>query len=64
MFKYLYKEGVKSCTQGALKVAKNGSPYGEIRSVDGGFQFFPLKGNAGAVLSSVDAVQKSLQEKG
>ena len=58
---YDYPEKKKACSEEPLKVTYDGSPFGEIRKVKDGFQFFPV-GNetAGLVLGSVPEVQNSL----
>lgn len=60
---YLYQEGVKACSKEPLLVRLDGRICGEIRNVEGGYQYFP-KGSkvGGEIMESVSAVQKSLVE--
>jgi len=63
MIEYLYKEGVEPCSREPLKVRVDGRIVGEIRKVEGGFQYFP-KGQktGGEIFKSVSAVQRSLTD--
>lgn len=63
MIEYLYQEGVEACSKEPLKVRCDGRICGEIRKVDGGFQYFP-KGqkSGGEVFKTVQAVQRSLAD--
>lgn len=62
MIEYLYQEGVEACSKEPLKVRLDGRICGEIRKVEGGFQYFP-KGEkvGGEVFATVTAVQRSLR---
>lgn len=63
MIEYLYKEGEEACSSEPLKVRLDGRVCGEIRRVDGGYQYFPTGARIGGqVLPSVDAVQRSLSD--
>jgi hypothetical protein len=63
MIEYMYKEGEKACSLEPLKVRLNGRVCGEIRKVEGGYQYFPAGARIGGqVLPSVDAVQHSLSD--
>ena len=65
MLEYLYQEGVPACSKKPLKVRLDGRLVGEIRKVEGGYQYFPKggsKGNGGPVLPTVSAVQRTLAE--
>jgi hypothetical protein len=59
---YLYQEGVEPCSKEPLKVRLDDRIVGEIRKVDGGYQFFP-KGSkfSGDIFETVGEVQKSLE---
>lgn len=63
MIEYLYKEGEAPCSKGPLVVRLDGKVCGEIRKVEGGFQYFP-KGQktGGQVFKTVSKVQRSLSE--
>ena len=63
MIQYLYTEGKKPCETEPLLVKVDGKISGEIRKVDGGYQYFP-KGSktGGEIFSSVTLVQRSLSE--
>lgn len=63
MIEYLYQEGCRACSKEPLKVRLDGKVVGEIRKVEGGYQYVS-KGNRhrGEVLPTVDAVQKTLEE--
>lgn len=63
MIEYLYQEGVGACEKKPLKVKLDGRICGEIRKVEGGYQYFP-KGQkcGGEIMASVRLVQKSLEE--
>lgn len=60
---YLYKENEEACFSEPLRVRLDGVECGEIRSVQGGFQYFP-KGmkSGGAIFETVAHVQQSLSE--
>lgn len=61
MIEYLYTEGQKSCERKPLKVRLDGRICGEIRKVEGGYQYFPKGSKSGGVIfSSIGAVQTSL----
>ena len=61
MIEYLYKEGEKPCSKEPLKVRVDGRVSGEIRKVDGGYQYFPKGSKTGGdVFATVSAVQKIL----
>ncbi len=63
MIECLYKEGEKACSREPLKVRLDGRVCGEIRKVEGGYQYFPTGARIGGqVLPSVDAVQRSLYD--
>lgn len=59
---YLYKEGEEACSTEPLKVRLDYEVCGEIRKVDGGYQYFP-KGNneGGEIFKTVVAVQRDLK---
>jgi hypothetical protein len=59
---YLYQEGVEACSKEPLKVQLDGRVIGEIRKVEGGYQYFP-KGQktGGEIFKSVTEVQSSLE---
>ena len=62
MIEYLYQEGVSPCSKEPLRVRLDGRTCGEIRKVDGGFQYFPKGAKVGGeVMPSIDLVQRSLQ---
>lgn len=65
MIEYLYQEGVSPCSREPLKVRLDGRICGEIRKVDGGFQYVPKGsfGVRGEILPTVSAVQMTLREK-
>lgn len=58
---YDYPSKGKSCLDGPLKVKYDGKPFGEIRKVKDGFQFF-AKGDktGGPICNNVSEVQNSL----
>jgi hypothetical protein len=59
---YLYQEGVAPCSKEPLKVSIDGWVCGEIRKVDGGFQYFQNGGKPwGEVLPTVGEVQAMLR---
>jgi len=63
MIEYLYKEGEEACSKEPLLVRMDGRIVGEIRRVDGGYQYFPKgssKGNGGEIFPTVAAVQRSI----
>lgn len=61
MIEYLHQEGIRACERESIKVRMDGRIVGEIRKVEGGYQYFP-KGQAagGSVFPTVQAVQASL----
>lgn len=61
---YLYQEGVPACEKEPLQVRLDGRIIGEIRKVEGGYQYVP-KGQktGGDILPTVNAVQRSLAEE-
>lgn len=61
MLEYLYQEGVEPCSREPLKVLCDGHICGEIRKVEGGYQYFP-KGykTGGYIFDTVTDVQLSL----
>jgi hypothetical protein len=63
MLEYLYQEGAPTCSKEPIKVRLDGRQVGEIRKVEGGYQYFP-KGQrtGGPVLPTVTAVQRSLAD--
>ena len=64
MIEYLYKEGEPACSKGPLKVRLDGRICGEIRKVDGGYQYFP-KGQkvGGEIFGSIGLVQKRVRDE-
>ena len=59
---YLYQEGVPACEREPLKVRLDGHIVGEIRKVQGGYQYFPSRHKTGGrIFPTVDQVQKSLE---
>ena len=62
MLEYNYREGYKACDKEPLRVRLDGKICGEIRRVEGGFQYFPKgRKEGGEIFPSVLEVQKSLQ---
>jgi hypothetical protein len=63
MIAYLYQEGIEPCSREPLVVRLDGRICGDIRKVEGGFQYFPkgLK-NGGKIYPTVMGVQRSLTE--
>lgn len=61
LIEYLYQEGVEPCSLEPLQARIDGRACGEIRKVDGGYQYFP-KGSkiGGDVFKTVALVQESL----
>ena len=60
---YLYREGEAACSKEPLKVRLDGRVCGEIRKVDGGYQYFSKGCKAGGdVMKTITAVQRSLAE--
>ena len=58
---YLYQEGVTPCIREPLKVRTDGRISGEIRKVNGGYQYFPKGSKAGGeIFETLEQVQKSL----
>lgn len=64
MIEYLYTEGEEACSKGPLLVRLDGKVCGEIRKVEGGYQYFPkgYKNVGGKIFSTVTLVQKSLTD--
>ena len=61
MIRYLYNEGEEACIKEPLMVCLGGYIVGEIRKVDGGFQYFPKDSKEGGdILPSVSEVQRTL----
>ena len=61
MIEYLYKEGEKACENEPIKVRLDGRVCGEIRKVEGGYQYWPKASMyGGGVHTSVSLVQQSL----
>jgi hypothetical protein len=61
MLSYLYQEGVKACSKEPLKVRLEEKIIGEIRKVDGGYQYWTKDGrHSGDIFESVTEVQQSL----
>ena len=62
MIIYAHKPGEEPCSREPLKVRVDGPIIGEIRKVEGGYQFFPNRSSTGGkVHSSVEAVKGSLR---
>ena len=64
MIQYLYTEGQKACEKEPLIVSFNGRIAGEIRKVEGGYQYFAKSSKGwleGDIFPSVGAVQASLR---
>lgn len=64
MIQYLYTEGQKACEKEPLLVRLNGRISGEIRKVEGGYQYFAKASKGwveGDIFPTVEAVQKSLR---
>lgn len=58
---YLYQEGVEPCIREPLKVRTDGYISGEIRKVEGGYQYFPKGSKTGGdVFETLSQVHKSL----
>lgn len=63
MLQYLYQEGVPACSKEPLKVRLDSRNVGEIRKVDGGYQYFPNGAKRGGeVFPTVSAAQRTLAE--
>ncbi len=61
LIEYLYQEGVQACSREPLKVRLDGRICGEIRKVEGGYQYFPKRSNIGGeVFGNINEVQRSL----
>lgn len=59
--RYLYKEGEEACSKEPLPVSLDGIYMGNIKKVDGGFQYFPRGSKTGGeVCKSVVQVQQSM----
>ena len=63
-YQYLYTEGVEPCRKEPLKVRLGGVICGEIRKVNGGFQYYPAGAKSGSeVFRTIDLVQQSLKNQ-
>ena len=59
--KYLYQEGIETCSTEPLKVMLDRKVVGEIRKVDGGYQYFPNnQPYGGDIFKTIDEVQRTL----
>ena len=61
MIEYLYTTGEKACEREPLKVRCDGKLCGEIRKVEGGYQYFAYGAKCkGDIFDTVSKVQETL----